>query len=97
MKNAFWGCLTLKIMFWKINFRRNLVLGKRTIFTVMETQVQNPKSVFDGEQICNPGRSQQPGTTGQQASRRLDLDGGGVHAFLPAVSRQGLPLLLSKW
>lgn len=29
MKNAFWGCLTLKIMFWKINFRRNLVLRKR--------------------------------------------------------------------
>lgn len=43
MKNAFWGCLTLKIMFWKINFRRNLVLRKGTIFTVPETQIRNPK------------------------------------------------------
>ena len=43
MKNAFWGCLTLKIMFWKINFRRNLVLRKMTIFTVPETQIHNPK------------------------------------------------------
>lgn len=57
MKNAFWGCLTLKIMFWKINFRRNLVLGKRTIFAVPETQIHNPKSALDGDQICSPERS----------------------------------------
>lgn len=57
MKNAFWGCLTLKIMFGKINFRRNLVLGKRTIFTALETQIQNPKNTLDRDQICSPDRS----------------------------------------
>lgn len=57
MKNAFWGCLTFKIMFWKINFRRNLVLGKRTIFTVLKTQIHNPKSALDGDRICIPARS----------------------------------------
>lgn len=57
MKNAFWGCLTLKIMFWEINFRRNLVLGKKTIFTVWETQIHNPKRALGGERIIRPDRS----------------------------------------
>lgn len=37
--------------------RRNLVLRKRTIFTVLEIQIYNPKSALDGDQICSPDRS----------------------------------------
>lgn len=45
MKNAFSGCLTLKIMFGKINFRGNLGLRKRTIFSLGDFDSQTEQQV----------------------------------------------------
>lgn len=45
MKDAFWGCLTLKIMFGKINFRENLGLRKRTIFRLGDLDSQTEQKV----------------------------------------------------